>query len=84
MVEEWLVSRARSGDDANAEVFLELLEEDEGEHRVRNQADPCGHETLQHNMAVRSVCAVSPIARVNLHLNLVQNRYFITRDCKCR
>lgn len=37
----------RSGDDANAKVFFELLEKDEGEHCVRNQADPCGDETLQ-------------------------------------
>lgn len=38
--------RACSGDDADAEVLLELLEEDEGEHCVRNQADSCGDETL--------------------------------------
>lgn len=41
--------RASSGDDANAEVFFELFEEDEGEHCVRNQADPCWDETLQQN-----------------------------------
>lgn len=35
-----------SGDDANAEVLLELLEKDEGEHCVRDQADSCGDETL--------------------------------------
>lgn len=39
--------RTRSGDDANAEVLLELLEEDEGENCVRDQADPCGDETLR-------------------------------------
>lgn len=39
-------AHGRSGDDANAKVFLELLEEDEGEHRVRNQTDPGRNETL--------------------------------------
>lgn len=38
---------AGSGDDANAKVFLQLLEEDEGEHSVRNQADTCRDETLE-------------------------------------
>lgn len=41
-----------SGDDANAKVFLELLEEDEGEHCVGNQADPCGDKTLRQNLAL--------------------------------
>lgn len=50
--------RARSGDDANAEVFLELLEEDEGEHRVRNQADACGDETLQQKFGIRLLYVV--------------------------
>lgn len=36
-----------SGDDANAKVLLELLKENESEHCVWNQANPCGHETLQ-------------------------------------
>lgn len=38
--------RARLGDDADAKVFLELLQEDKGEHCLRNQADPCWDETL--------------------------------------
>lgn len=40
------------GDNANAEVFLELLEEHEGEHCVGNQADPCRNETLQQNLII--------------------------------
>lgn len=36
----------RSGDHAQAKVLPELLEEDEGEHRVGHQADACGNETL--------------------------------------
>lgn len=43
---------ACSGDDANAKIFLELLEEDEGEHCVGNQADPCWDETLKQNVAL--------------------------------
>lgn len=43
--------RARSGDDADAKVLLQLLQEDEGEHCVRNQADPCWNETLQQKGA---------------------------------
>lgn len=45
--EERPVAGCRSGDDANAKVFPQLLEEHEGEHRVRNQADTCRDETLQ-------------------------------------
>lgn len=41
--------RACSGDDENAKVFPELLEEDEGEDCVRNQSDTGGDQTLQHN-----------------------------------
>lgn len=37
---------ACSGDDANAKVFLELLQKDKGEHCVRDQADACGNEAL--------------------------------------
>lgn len=37
---------ACSGDDVNAKVFLELLQEDEGEHGVRDQADACRDKTL--------------------------------------
>lgn len=39
--------RPGSGNDANAKVFLQLLEEDEGEHSVWNQADTCRDETLE-------------------------------------
>ena len=49
--------RARSGDDANAEVLLELLEEDEGENRVRDQADPCGDETLRRQQQQQKVAS---------------------------
>lgn len=39
-------SPACSGDDANAKVFRELLQEDEGEHCVRDQPDSCRNKTL--------------------------------------
>lgn len=49
--------RACSGDDANAKVFPELLQEDEGEYRVRNQSDTRGDQTLQQNRsALDDVC----------------------------
>lgn len=41
-----MVTERFSGNDADAEVFLELLEEDKGEHCVRNQADSCRNKTL--------------------------------------
>lgn len=49
----------RSGDDANAEVFLELLEEDEGEHCVRNQADPRWDEALQQEFWNKLIFALT-------------------------
>lgn len=40
------IPTACSGHDPNAKVFLQLLEEDEGENSVRNQADTCWNKTL--------------------------------------
>lgn len=39
-------SPACLGDDANAKVFLELFQEDKGEHCVRDQADARRNKTL--------------------------------------
>lgn len=41
--------RSGSGDDANAEVLLELLQENKGENCMGNQADPGWDKTLQQN-----------------------------------
>lgn len=45
-----LSSPACLGDDANAKVFLELFQEDKGEHCVRDQADACRNKTLSTEM----------------------------------
>lgn len=47
------VTERDSGDDANAEVFPELLQEHEGEHRVGDQADSSGDETLRQKCGIR-------------------------------
>lgn len=40
------VAWRRSGDDPNPEVVPQLLQEDEGQHSVRNQPDPGWNKTL--------------------------------------
>lgn len=67
-------SPACSGEDAYAKVFLELLQEDEGEHRVWDQADACRNKTLSMEIFGINPCMVfgpvGPVARFFLKKNV--------------